>query len=199
MNKQQQLFLDTYKKLEGLLRDQNLQVKDYEETLPEDKASKLRLCRNLRNFLSHETDGAKYVDICPNLQAFIEDLIWTLDEGEMSIKRKIKPILKGCNLQTPLVDCIELLYKKNLLQTEGIPIFDKENYIGLFTKDTLNKSIKNGKYPTNKSNIKSFIDYLDKTKLSIVNENDTFNFVKNRTNGKPVLVEKENKIIGYLL
>lgn len=72
MNLQDQ-FLTEYKNFETILRDLNLDYKDIESEVDSETSEKMRLCRNLRNYLSHNSDKS-FVSISKNMIDFLTDL-----------------------------------------------------------------------------------------------------------------------------
>lgn len=198
MTKIQSDFLEYYKKLEGILRDNSRMVKDYEEYLSESDGNKLRLCRMIRNFLSHEKDGEKYAEVSPALLEFLQNMVWNLSEGEIPVSKKMKATNSGVTLKTPLNEALKGLSKKTVLNTEGVPVFNQGEYIGLLTTDTIVKAMCKDKFPTPKSQVKAVADFLDKGKLAVVEKTDTLATAAGICNGKPVLVETEGKLSGFL-
>lgn len=198
MTKIQTDFLECYKKLEGILRENGRMVKDYEEMLSESDGNKLRLCRMIRNFLSHEKDGEKYADVSQALYDFLQNMVWSLSEGEIPVSKKAKAISTGVTFKTPLNEALKGLSKKTVLNTEGIPVFDKGEYVGLLTTDTIVKAMCKDKFPTAKSQVKVVAEFLNKEKLAVVKKTDTLATAAGICNKKPVLVETDGKLTGFL-
>lgn len=102
MKKQNDTFLTTYKALEKELTDMGLSIKDYEDRLVNDgntdAADKLRLCRMIRNYLSHHVDGDELVTVNNNLSAFIKGLIIMINNAKLKAKDSYVPVSRSKRL-----------------------------------------------------------------------------------------------------
>lgn len=102
MKKQNDTFLTTYKALEKELTDMGLSIKDYEDKLVNngntDAADKLRLCRMIRNYLSHHADGDELVTVNNNLSAFIKGLIIMINNTKLKAKDSYVPVSRSKRL-----------------------------------------------------------------------------------------------------
>ncbi len=102
MKKQNDTFLTTYKTLEKELTDMGLSIKDYEDRLVNDgntdAADKLRLCRMIRNYLSHHADGDELVTVNNNLSAFIKGLIIMINNTKLKAKDSYVPVSRSKRL-----------------------------------------------------------------------------------------------------
>ncbi len=102
MKKQNDTFLTTYKALEKELTDMGLSIKDYEDRLVNDgntdAADKLRLCRMIRNYLSHHADGDELVTVNNNLSAFIKSLIIMINNTKLKAKDSYVPVSRSKRL-----------------------------------------------------------------------------------------------------
>ncbi len=102
MKKQNDIFLTTYKALEKELTDMGLSIKDYEDRLVNDgntdAADKLRLCRMIRNYLSHHADGDELVTVNNSLSAFIKGLIIMINNTKLKAKDSYVPVSRSKRL-----------------------------------------------------------------------------------------------------
>ena len=102
MKKQNDTFLTTYKALEKELTDMGLSIKDYEDRLVNDgntdAADKLRLCRMIRNYLSHHADGDELVTVNNNISAFIKGLIIMINNTKLKAKDSYVPVSRSKRL-----------------------------------------------------------------------------------------------------
>jgi len=196
--KQLDKFLETYRKLESALREKGQQVRDYEETLPESEGCKLKLCRTFRNYLSHEKEGALYIEIAPKLQEFLEEELWKLDGAAIPVKKKMKPLSKGLQLQSTVSDALSHIKSRGVLSAGQTPVFSKESYVGMFSMSCIQKAMENGKYPTAKTSLKQLEPYLDKITPYAAKESDSLETARELSGGHPVLVEKDGKWKGYV-
>lgn len=63
-----------------------------------DTADKLRLCRMIRNYLSHHADGDELVTVNNNLSAFIKGLIIMINNTKLKAKDSFVPVSKSKRL-----------------------------------------------------------------------------------------------------
>ena len=102
MKKQNDTFLTTYKALEKELTDMGLSIKDYEDRLINngntDTADKLRLCRMIRNYLSHHADGDELITANNKLSAFIKGLIIMINNTKLKAKDSYVPVSRSKRL-----------------------------------------------------------------------------------------------------
>lgn len=102
MKKQNDTFLTTYKALEKELTDTGLSIKDYEDRLINngntDTADKLRLCRMIRNYLSHHADGDELITANNNLSTFIKEQITMINNTKLKAKDSYVPVSRSKRL-----------------------------------------------------------------------------------------------------
>ena len=194
-------FLDKYKTLENILREKGFQVIDIEAKLSEDKASKLKYCRMQRNFLAHEKDGRKFVNVSDESIAFIEGLIWELDNMSIPVKKKYIPINKALTVKTPLLQAIKDSTKKSPFQTGYVPVFENGKYIGCFHERLVSLSYTKGitlKNTLTINAIKDLLFYKKESDLDSVTPDKTLSSLKGIT--KPVFIKEKGKkeILGYI-
>lgn len=88
--------------MEKELTDTGLSIKDYEDRLINngntDTADKLRLCRMIRNYLSHHADGDELVTVNNNLSAFIKELIIMINNTKLKAKDSYVPVSRSKRL-----------------------------------------------------------------------------------------------------
>ncbi len=89
-------FLEAWRSLELLLRDDNKTVQDYENTLSyqnrDTDASRLRICRQIRNFLVH--DGTGFVAAAAEMTRFVEDLATELQRAKGTARTTMMSVAK---------------------------------------------------------------------------------------------------------
>lgn len=126
-------FLEKYKELEELLREEDTTVLIYEETLESaDDKDKLRISRQMRNYIQHHSD--KFLSPTKEMVAFISSLV----EKEKAKKEKVKDRLKRLKAikdTDKLEDACKWMSrnKKNYA-----PIIDKNGlYLGVLTTSNL--------------------------------------------------------------
>ena len=99
---QNDTFLTTYKALEKELTDTGLSIKDYEDRLVNegntDAADKLRLCRMIRNYLSHHADSDELITANNNLSTFIKEQITMINNTKLKAKDSYVPVSRSKRL-----------------------------------------------------------------------------------------------------
>ena len=148
-------FINTYKELEKECRDNNIEVKDLEDSLSEDESNKLRMCRYFRNFIQHTKNYDKFLTINPGMQTYIQK---TLDEYKTKDDTVKKHLIKlpsiSCELKDKVVDVLSKIAKNNI---EDILVFDKGNLLGtLSVYDLLKNNTKTAKIKDFKKFKKSY-------------------------------------------
>ena len=190
-------FSTAYKRLEEILRARGMAVKDYEDSLSDEKqANLLRYCRTTRNFLSH-VDAPQFVETTPKMVAFVKELSEKLDEGETTAKKKMVPIAKS------LVDSMAVSEAASFMQKrkcESVPFFTKkgelagvlnvDDIVGLAAKGGSSKTTKLSSLEAPKKRVKQ---------VPLVSATDTVNSIRLRYESCLfVLVENNGAICGWL-
>lgn len=100
------IFLNKYLRLESAIKqnpDLPDTVLDYESTLDQDTAEKMRLCRIIRNYCRHHDDYKKFVEINSGMISFLESQINSVESYLTHVKdamKRIKPVSISSNLKT---------------------------------------------------------------------------------------------------
>lgn len=121
------VFLGLYKELEGILRsqDRNLSILKYEEFLPQAEMEKLRVCRQMRNYIQHHEDGETFLICSEAMCDFIRALIKKEKEGRSSRIQEMIPVYTGDRLSE-----IQMLFSKN--NRTWMPVSDNSGkYLGI--------------------------------------------------------------------
>lgn len=83
-------FIEKYKELEGILRNSDsLSILQYEETLSASDMERLRICRQIRNYVQHHDDGSIFLTATPAMTAFLESLIQSENAKRGMVKDKL--------------------------------------------------------------------------------------------------------------
>lgn len=126
-------FLEKYKELEELLREENATVLIYEEALESaDDKDKLRISRQMRNYIQHHSDN--FLSPTKEMVAFISSLV----EKEKAKKEKVKDRLKRLKAvkDTDKLEDVCKWMSKN--KKTYAPIVDKNGaFLGVLTTPTL--------------------------------------------------------------
>ena len=165
-------FMEEYTRLEGILREKNTLVKDYEETLNDEKMGKLRFCRTVRNFIAHNESGKKFATVSDEMIKFLQELCYDLSEGCKPVKKKMTLINKGFTEKSTISELAKALTKKTPLSSGEIPIFTKGNYEGCLTTEVLTKILANESNVKPTSKISLYLNYLTNKKPKIVSEHE---------------------------
>ena len=128
-----QEYLEVYKELEGALRNhQNeIRVLDYEKTLPPNEEEKLRICRQVRNYIQHHDNSENFIAISPGMIEFLETVIENVTGEKRIVKDKLYRL-------TPITDAnklSEILNRFVKSDREWLPATDKNGmYIGCINR-----------------------------------------------------------------
>lgn len=131
------LFLNQYKSLELFLRlcfGNDMTILRYEEQLEAGEADKLRLCRNVRNFMQHNPDAAGFVAPTASMLAFLEKLTAGLavQQEKAADCVYVAPVVK---LSGTMRDAAKVLTKSG---ADWAPVLDKKGCpVAILTRDRL--------------------------------------------------------------
>lgn len=183
------IFLEKYKSVESSLRSKGIDVKEYEDTLNTDDAQRLRLCRTLRNYISHNEDGKTFVEISSDMLNFIEKLDIDINKDAL----KIKDIMEKKALITEDATFIEA--SKSLDKFSILVIVDSnKEFVGLFTDKQLRKMISDGK-TTKACKVK---DYAIKPKIQIKKYHKDTLWENVEFDGLILVTSNGNDVIGLI-
>lgn len=119
-------FLESYKEYESVLREQNIDTKEFEEQSDDVTANRLRICRMMRNYLSHNSD-AGFLVVSERQVKFLEKLTMDLRMGQDVVKKHLKSVKTGtCTLKDK---CTDVLARMNKLKVTEFPVYDVESKI----------------------------------------------------------------------
>lgn len=165
-------FLCLYKEYETLLKNDNIEPLDYENSL--ENKNRLMMCRQFRNFYSHN-DDASFIEPTDRMMNYLEQLVLSLKEKgdcmEKHIKKAVFKETDKCN------DVIERLVKLKC----NYAVTENENVYSIFT---LLQAKKTAKLQDCKQ---------EKIRKMVVQASDIYN-------KEPMLLlcSKNNKIIGIV-
>ncbi len=148
-------FLSLYKEYETLIRDQGIDPKEYETNVDDLSANRLRICRQLRNYLSHQNDPG-FILISEKQNSFLESYIKSLKTSRDIIRKHLKNITSGACAETD--KCSDVLQKMIKNKTDRIFVIGK-TAVGVASIYDVSSKVLESK--TNKmSSIKSKKDYI---------------------------------------
>lgn len=125
-------FINTYKTLENLLREKNpdTSVLEYENTLPAAEGDKLRICRQLRNYIQHHEDGEVFISISDNMIKFLKLLITQIESEEKKVIDRVYR-LGAIELGEKLINVVERFSKT---KREWLPVVDNNGmFLGILS------------------------------------------------------------------
>lgn len=176
-------FLEKYTRLEGLVRDKKgMQVKEYEDTLSEDVANNLRMCRTMRNYFAH--NNKTFVSATADTLEFVDKMCERLDSDCVPAIKKMRKVAFTENSKA--YDIADYIAK--IGGFGSVPIFNKTftNVIGIVSNYELIKLGRSIKASTVAKNIMSPIRKAD---YEVLNEkvmySDIIDFV-----GKKLMLAK---------
>lgn len=118
MNKDNIAFLDAYKALEGELKYEEKTVLDYENSLQGTEQEQLKVCRIMRNYLSH--NDSTFIQATKEQIAFLTKLTEAIRRKSHTVKDELKRIKAIAPNETI---------------ANIIPIVDKYGIVPMETKD----------------------------------------------------------------
>lgn len=123
--KNEEKFLNLYKEYESIMRDQGLDCKDFEEHCEDTLQNRLRMCRQMRNYLSHNND-AGFLDISNTQIKFLSDFVNEQKiKGDVLKKHLKTPTSSVCDIKDK---CSLALEKLNKLKKENIVVTNGTSY-----------------------------------------------------------------------
>lgn len=126
-------FLEAYKALEAELRLDNTTVLDYENTLEGTDQEKLKVCRIMRNYMSH--NDTTFIQATNDQIKFINNLILEIRKKSHTVKDEMKRV-KTMRYTEPIKNVLTQIVKYPI-----VPIETKEGLIYLVDKDILLKQL----------------------------------------------------------
>ncbi len=157
MSKKTDKFLELYRTYETVLREQGLDYKTREESSEEPLQGRLRICRQIRNYLTHNQDVG-FLEVSDlqikTLEQWIEK-----QKMESDILKKHCKTLKSssCNVQDKCEDTIRRMLKLNISE---IPVMESNQLVGVISLKKIiqtyldgTKAIKVNKVPLEKKQI----------------------------------------------
>ena len=120
-------FLNLYREYETLLRDFGLDYKELEEKSEDLMQNRLRINRQLRNYLTHNHD-AGFLEISDKQLLFMEKLIKEQKCSMDILKKHVKTVkVAACTYADTLEDVLTKMIK---LKVERLPVYDDVCVLG---------------------------------------------------------------------
>lgn len=111
-------FMELYKKFEVLLREANQTILNYEDSLSQNERDKLRICRQIRNYIFHHDEAENFITCSEAMCQFIANLI--KKESDDSHHKRILTLKPIC-IEDRLSD-IKIYFSKS--NRNWLPVVD---------------------------------------------------------------------------
>lgn len=124
-------FIESYKIFENILREKkHCSVYEYENNLSQPDLDKLRICRQIRNYIQHHEDGEEFLSCTELMCTFIENMTTVCSEEFSGRIQKMQPITMDSRLNE---------IEKTLLKTKNswMPVVDGQRYVGIIALSKL--------------------------------------------------------------
>ena len=187
-------FLKEYKTLEENVRYlHNKTVYEYETGLDPELMERLKVCRLLRNYITHQNDAETFVCISQEQIAFLNNLNNELEKRYKHIKDKItklNPITAKYTLQDVAL---------RLEKSEYVPVVNEnQEIVGVFNNELLVYYISQGVKPTNK--VKAYIEdkKMSKSKKDYYFAKETDRLGMYHPKNKIIVIDADKKYLGIV-
>lgn len=134
-------FLALYKEYEGIIRSRGIQnPKDAEENMEDADAQRMRMCRQFRNYISHNND-AGFLEPTDKMIDFINDMVNSLLMEEDIVKKHLKTASSSmCKSSDHAADALLKLSKMKretiaVITEKGVSSYNIYDIITKMSKD----------------------------------------------------------------
>ena len=191
------MFMEAYRNFEVVLKKQNMTPKDYEDSIADkntEKAAKIRLCRTIRNYLTHE--NTVFVTASQSMIDFIVQETASLDTAEMPVKKKMVKLTDSVHENDLITSALSFMLRKKLTKA---PVFNEENYaIGTFSFADLANLVAGGNF----TKAKKVSSASTAVKFSFIAETMPMSEVRTMVEQKPeeifLVINAKSKIVGWI-
>lgn len=192
-----QMFMEAYRNFEVVLKKQNITPKDYEDSIADsnaEKAAKIRLCRTVRNYLTHE--NTVFVTASqPMIDMLVQETA-LLDTAEMPVKKKMVKLTDSIHDSDLITSALSFMLRKKLTK---VPVFNDENYaIGTFSFTDLATIVAAGNF----TKAKKIAAANSTVKFNFIAENAPMSEVRTIVDNKPdeifLIINAKSKVVGWI-
>lgn len=189
--------MEAYRNFEVVLKKQNMTPKDYEDSIAEnnaEKAAKIRLCRTVRNYLTHE--NTVFVTASqPMIDLLVQETA-NLDIAELPVKKKMVKLTDSIHDTDLITSALSFMLRKKLTKA---PVFNEENYaIGTFSFTDLATLVAGGNF----TKAKKVSSASSAVKFNFLAETTPMSEVKTMLDQKPeeifLIISAKSKIVGWI-
>lgn len=147
-------FISAYKKLENAITlsypEFSMQsVKMYEDNIisaDTDMLQKLRLCRNIRNYIQHNADSDSFVCIHAGMMDFLNNLTQKVNSANGICKDQMMLLGRATSVTCIKTESImEIACKMKKKKLDKMAVIDRGKVAGLITSDVLISVLSEGK------------------------------------------------------
>ena len=189
-------FLNLYREYETLLRDSGIDYKELEEKSDDLMQNRLRINRQLRNYLTHNHD-AGFLEISDKQIVFMEKLISEQKFSMDILKKHIKTVkAAACTCSDNLEDVMNKMIK---LKVVKLPVYDDIEVLGFVSLHDVAKAFMTEKRP--KTAKLSVIKKFDKNVICMTPDTQMATVYQNTTDMVCCTDtgNKKGKLIGVFL
>ena len=188
--------MEAYRNFEVVLKKQNMTPKDYEDSIAEnaEKAAKIRLCRTVRNYITHE--NTVFVTAShPMIDLLVQETA-NLDTAELPVKKKMVKLTDSIHDTDLITSALSFMLRKNLTKA---PVFNEENYaIGTFSFTDLATLVAGGNF----TKAKKVSSASSAVKFNFLAETTPMSEVRTMLDQKPeeifLIISAKSKIVGWI-
>lgn len=196
--KQHDEFIAAFKELEEAIVKVHPKVGENRETSPvrwaednyPDKASKLRYCRNTRNYIQHEGDYENFIEVSPSMISFLKEFTGELVGTAKSLSK---------TLRTSSVLPTDTVYDacKKMKKNSAIVVCDQENVYGILKDGDVKLAVATDSL-TKRSKVSSIMG--PASSVGEVKDSDSGEKVVKKLSTYEFLIvkNKQGKIIGII-
>lgn len=164
-------FLNLYREYETLLRDAGIEYKELEEKSDDLMQNRLRINRQLRNYLTHNHD-AGFLEISDKQLDFMDKLVKEQKSSLDILKKHLKtPKAAACTYSDTLEDVLNKMIKLKVMRLpvyDGLCVLGFVSWIDITKAMLLEKQPKKAKLAVVKKLDKKVICMCPDTKMQVV-------------------------------
>lgn len=193
-------FIAAYKNLEEALIKRNPKIGENRDVSPvrwaednyPDKASKLRYCRNTRNYIQHEGDYESFISVSQSMIDFLKDFAGELVGTAKSMSKTLKS-------SSVLPDNTVYEAVKKIKNGTCIPVLDQEKVYGILKDSDIRLSIASETL-TKRTKVSALVKPSSAEEIGEVKESDSGEYVAKALSNYSFLVvrNKNGKITGVI-
>ncbi len=123
-----ELFLGHYRTYESLLREQGTDYKTVEERADDKTMNRMRITRQMRNYLTHNADPAFLAVSDEQIKMLEQFILEEQQKGDLLKEHLYRPKQCACEENSPLEDVLKQMGKR---KASWLPVYEGERLQGL--------------------------------------------------------------------